>query len=80
MSFSALKSLCLVVESQSSHQHLFCAKQPDKARSVIAVKTPLKNTAIDKYFIQENDLISIKESLVEKPTVFEFDQVFRSSS
>lgn len=80
MSGGACKSYCLVVESQSGHKHLFCAQQSEKARSVLSVKTPLKNTAIDKYFIQESDLASIKESLVEKPTVYTFDQVFRSSA
>ena len=79
MSSGSFKSVCLVVDTTSGHKHLFSAQQSDKAKSVLAVKTPLKNTAIDKYFIQEDDLPSIQESLVEKPTVYRFDQVFRSS-
>ncbi len=79
MSSGSFKSVCMVIDSSSGHKHLFCAHQPDKAKSVLAVKTPLKSTAIDKYFIQEDDLPSIKESLVEKPTVYRFDQVFRST-
>lgn len=79
MSSGSFKSVCLVVDTPSSHKHLFSAQQSDEAKSVLAVKTPIKSTSIDAYFVQEDDLPSIKESLVEKPTVYRFDQVFRSS-
>ena len=80
MSTGNFQTLCLVVDSQGGHKHLFCAQKADTAQSVLSVKTPLNSTAIDKYFLSEADLGSIKQSLVEKPTVYRFDQVFRSSA
>ena len=74
------KFICLVLDSSSGFKHLYCAQQPDRARSVLSVKSPLKQSALEKYFVQESDLHSIKESLIEKPSVFTFDHVFRSAA
>lgn len=80
MSADNFQSFCLVVDPQGTHKHLFSAQEAEHAKSVLSVKTPLKKNAIDKYFINEDDLASIKQSLVEKPVVYRFDKVFRSSS
>ncbi len=76
----SLNTLCYIVDGQGDFKHLFAAQESSEARSVLTVKTSLKQAALEKYFIQEEDLGPIVESLQVKPTVFTFSRVFRTSN
>lgn len=69
----------LISDGYTNYKHFFSAQNALTAKSIIALKTPLKHTAIDKYFVQETDIARITDSLLEKPTVFTFDAVYKSS-
>lgn len=69
----------LISDGYTNYKHFFSAQNAITAKSVISLKTPLKHTAIDKYFAEESDMARITESLLEKPTVFTFDAVYKSS-
>jgi len=66
--------LCHVASSDSSFKSIFVAKDPSKTVSVMAVNSPLKANTIEKYFLKECDLQTIKGSLLEAPHIFKFDQ------
>lgn len=76
----SVSTLCYIVDGQGDFKHIFAAQESSEARSVLTVKTSLKQAALEKYFIQEEDIGPIIESLQVKPTVFTFSRVFRTSN
>lgn len=60
----------------SGYLNLFSAQSCKNSRSIVRVKNPLKIGTIDKYFKSEEDLETIKESLLDTPIIYTFDQVY----
>ena len=68
------KFICHLADSHSNYKNLFTATQPENARTILAVNSPLKRNTIEKYYTTEEDLETIKGSLLEIPHIFTFDQ------
>ena len=60
----------------SGYLNLFSAQSSHNSKSIVGVKTPLQIGTIDKYFKTELDLETIKESLLDTPEIYTFDQVY----
>jgi len=65
--------ICYLTKTSSEYKHLFAAKEPHNSKTVLAVGSPLKANTIEKYFLLEKDIKTIKGSLLENPYTFEFD-------
>ena len=79
MSYLSAKTICFIADSAGGYKHLFSALRQEKAMRVVSVKKPLKQSPLDKFFEHESDLNTIKESLLDKPTIYNFDQVCRGA-
>jgi len=71
---------CHVAETKSAYKSVFTAQQSrSKVQSVLTVDPPLKRETIEKYYKKESDLSIIKSSLLEEPSIFQFDDVTSGS-
>ena len=70
---------CYLKDTKSGYKNFFAASnEPKGSKSILSVQTPLKRKTIEKYFLKEKDIETIKESLLEEPKIFQFDKVFNS--
>ena len=67
------KFICHLADSDSNYKNIFTAMQPENSRTILAVNSPLKRNTIEKYYTTEEDLETIKGSLLEIPHIFTFD-------
>lgn len=74
-----MKFITFIKDTADNYKHSFSSKNEKYSKSVICFETPLKKFTIEKHFENEEDLNIIKESLLEQPEVYEFDQVYRSA-
>lgn len=70
----------LTDRGNSGYLNLFSARDYESSRTIISVKNPLKIGTIDKYFKTEEDLPIIKQSLLDVPEIFTFDQAASEDS
>ena len=64
----------------SGYLVLFSSESSNNSKSIIQAKNPLKIGSVDKYFKTEADLDTIKQSLLETPRIYTFDQVYSEIS
>ena len=57
-------------------RHFFSADNPKNSRSLLVSPSPLKGETIEKYFRNEDDVDTIKQTFLEVPKLYTFDQVY----
>lgn len=46
----------------------------------MCLRNPVNSKVIDKYFIDDEQILTIKDAMIEKPHIFDFDYVFKNSN
>lgn len=71
------KEFILLIDNpvHSNLTNILAPKNPTDSKIAFTVTTPLQKKTLHKYFKKAQDLEIIKDSLLEEPKLFEFDQV-----
>lgn len=64
----------------SDYTNIIAPRNPKDSKTAFTVTTALQKKTLSKYFKKAKDLEIIKDSLLEEPQLYEFDQVHSSDS
>ncbi len=70
--------ICILEQSDNPYKHIFAAQ--NDPRHIICIEKPVKDSSLDKYFIDDSDLSTIKQSIKIPFTTHAFDAVFRRTT
>lgn len=64
--------------SSLAKDYSFCffSSNEVKPKLLVAVENPIKAKLVDSYFNRDSDVLSCKDSILEKAEVYEFDRIF----
>lgn len=78
--FLSVRSLCCVFEGNTSYSHLFTAQRYQTAKTVLSVSAAFRADKLENYFVNEDDVPNVVQSLTEKPKLYTFNKVFKANS
>lgn len=58
------------------YSYCFFSSKDENPKLLVAVENPIKAQLVDSYFKRDSDVLSCKDSILDKAEVYEFDRIF----
>ena len=75
-----MESICVIINEGKNLDNFICGNNWKESRKLLSIRNPVNKKVIEKYFLDDDEIDTIKEAMSEKPQIFEFDYIFKSSN
>ena len=70
----------LITGGESTQCQFMCGNNPRRSQKLMIARTPLNSKVVDKYFLDDEEIETLKEAITENPVIFELDGCFKPST
>lgn len=74
-----METYAFILNNQNILNHFICGNNWKESRQLVCLKTAVNVQVVEKYFMDDSDIDTICEAIIEEPEYVSFDHVFKSN-